>query len=69
MSDHGWVRVMKGFRSHVRPFVEYREITKGKQKGCYEIMILGRKYIVYPKHIIKFPGEDTDKQVKKERSS
>ncbi len=62
--EYGLAHVQRGFRTQVKPFVEYREITKGRQKGYYEITALGRKYIVHPKHIVRFPGE-LDKQVKK----
>lgn len=47
----GWVRI----KDNLRPFVEYREITKGKRKGWYEVTIRGKKIKVPPNAINRMP--------------
>ena len=49
-------------KGHVLPFLEFREIRRGKNKGQLEVTIAGtrsRKVKVYPTAIRRYPTQDT----------
>lgn len=56
-SRFGWVLI----GVYVWPFAEYREITKGRYKGLYEVVVNGNKYIVAAERIRSFPSLSGDK--------
>lgn len=47
----GWAYVDGAFR----PFVKYREITRGRRVGKFEIIVGGRKVVVSRDVIRRFP--------------
>ncbi len=51
-SRYGWVRI----GVYIWPFAEYRQITKGRYKGLYEILVNNNKYIVTADRIKSFPS-------------
>lgn len=54
--EHGWVYI----GMNLRPFNEYRQITKGHKKGQYEVIVGKRKFVVTENMIKSFPLRPVD---------
>lgn len=52
----GYVR----YKGNVRPFLEWREIRRGRRKGWIEVMIgkERKKVVLHKRHFIRFPKEE-----------
>lgn len=59
-----WSRSSKNIqfgKGHIKPFTDFRRITRGKHKGKFLVVINGGKakqIIVREEAIMRFPGEE-----------
>ena len=56
LNDCGMVII--GKQQYKRPFIEWREIRKGKHRGKIEVTLLSRKFVINKSDVERFPGEN-----------